>query len=158
MQKEPVLFKEHTSEGLARLLGPCGVDLRLARRLQSAVLRRGAVPEQMPEVSPRILARVREATRVPRLEVVDKVTSPRDGFTKYLFRGEGPEGFEAVRIPLVHRPHDRKYVVCVSSQAGCALGCAFCATARLGFRRNLATWEIVDQVLWVRDDSPHPVR
>ena len=38
------------------------------------------------------------------------------------------------------------------------MGCAFCATARLGFRRNLATWEIVDQVVQVQADSPHPVR
>src|SRR5262249_17152277 len=70
----------------------------------------------------------------------------------------GPEPFEAVRIPLLHRPGDEKYVVCVSSQVGCALGCVFCATGRMGFKRNLATWEIVDQVLHVRADSPHPVR
>jgi 23S rRNA (adenine2503-C2)-methyltransferase len=160
MQKEPVLLKEHTAEGLAKVLSHVGVDLRLARRLQSAVLRPGpgAVPERMPEVSPRLLARVRAATRVPRLEVVEKVTSPRDGFTKYLFRGDDPEVFEAVRIPLVHRPGDEKFVVCVSSQVGCAMGCKFCATGRMGFKRNLAAWEIVDQVLRVRDDSPHPVR
>ncbi|MCE5268854.1 MAG: radical SAM protein, partial [Planctomycetaceae bacterium] len=48
--------------------------------------------------------------------------------------------------------------VCVSSQIGCAMQCAFCATGRMGFHRNLATWEIVDQVVQVRDDSPHPVR
>ena len=63
-----------------------------------------------------------------------------------------------MRIPLLHRPEDRKYVVCVSSQVGCALGCAFCATGRMGFRRNLATWEIVDQVVKIQADSPHPVR
>ena len=38
------------------------------------------------------------------------------------------------------------------------MGCAFCATGRMGFRRNLAAGEIVDQVMQVRDDSPHPVR
>src|SRR5262249_25941798 len=58
----------------------------------------------------------------------------------------------------LHRPEDRKYIVCVSSQVGCAMGCAFCATARLGFKRNLAAWEIVDQVMHIRADSPHPVR
>src|SRR5205085_9860361 len=132
----------------------------LARRLQSAVLRRGAaeVPAALPEVSPGLLERVRRATAVPRLEVLEKAVSPRDGFAKYLFRGDGPEPFEAVRIPLLHRPEDRKYVVCVSSQVGCAMDCKFCATGRLGFRRNLAPWEIVDQVIQVRDDSPYPVR
>ena len=124
------------------------------------MLRRGAteVPAALPEVSPRLLERVREATRVPRLTLLEKVVSPTDGFTKYLFRGDGPEPFEAVRIPLLHRPGDEKYVVCVSSQVGCALGCVFCATGRMGFRRNLAAWEIVDQVMQVRADSPHPVR
>jgi 23S rRNA (adenine2503-C2)-methyltransferase len=156
----PVLFKEHTADGLHERLSGLGVDLRLARRLQGVVLQRGqeAVPAELPEVSPRLLERVRRATRVPRLEMLEKRVSPVDGFTKYLFRGEGPEPFETVRIPLVHRPGDEKYVVCVSSQVGCAMGCAFCATGRLGFRRNLAAWEIVDQVVRVRADSPYPVR
>ena len=38
------------------------------------------------------------------------------------------------------------------------MGCVFCATGRLGFRRNLAAWEIVDQVMHIQADSPHPVR
>jgi 23S rRNA (adenine2503-C2)-methyltransferase len=77
-----------------------------------------------------------------------------DGFVKYLF--ESPHGgrFEAVRIPLF----DTKYVVCISSQIGCALACDFCETGRLGFQRNLATWEIVDQVMQVRAEADRPVR
>jgi 23S rRNA (adenine2503-C2)-methyltransferase len=156
----PVLFKDVTSAGLHARLAPLGVDLRLARRLQGAVLQRGGedVPAALPEVPRRLLEEVRRQTRVPRLEQVEKAVSPRDGFAKYLFRGDGPEPFEAVAIPLVHRPGDEKYVVCVSSQVGCAMGCAFCATGRMGFRRNLAAWEIVDQVVRVRADVPHPVR
>lgn len=158
MSDDPILFKEHTGEELHTLLAPHGVSLRLARRLQAAVLQRGGIPEQMPEVSRRLLDTVRQTTRIPRLTLLEKVVSPADGFAKYLFRGDGPDVFESVRIPLLHRPGDEKYVVCVSSQVGCAMGCVFCATGRLGFRRNLATWEIVDQVMQVRDDSPHPVR
>jgi 23S rRNA (adenine2503-C2)-methyltransferase len=89
---------------------------------------------------------------------VDKVVSPRDGFAKYIFTGADERRFEAVRIPLLHRPGDEKYIVCVSSQVGCALECAFCATGRMGFQRNLATWEIVDQVVQIQQDSEHPVR
>jgi 23S rRNA (adenine2503-C2)-methyltransferase len=171
---EPILFKEHTADELHARLAALGVSARLARRLQSAVVRRGAgeVPHELSETSPRLLERVREATRVPRLTLLDKRTSPTDGFTKYLFRSDGaPQpsepaaqatagsgAFEAVRIPLLHRPGDEKYVVCVSSQVGCALGCVFCATGRMGFTRNLAAWEIVDQVMQVRADSEHPVR
>lgn len=156
---DAVLFKDHTAESLHEALAPLGVTARLARRLQAAVLQKvGRVPDAMPEVPRRLLDRVRDATAVPALRVAEKVTSPRDGFTKYLFEGAGPDPFEAVRIPLLHRPGDEKYVVCVSSQVGCAMGCAFCATGRMGFRRNLETWEIVDQVMHVRADSPHPVR
>jgi 23S rRNA (adenine2503-C2)-methyltransferase len=156
----PILFKDRTAEELHADLAGLGVSARLARRLQAAVLQRSSpvVPAQMPEVPARLLASVRQATVIPRLTLVDKAVSPTDGFTKYLFRGDGPAPFEAVRIPLLHRPTDLKFIVCVSSQVGCALGCVFCATARLGFLRNLATWEIVDQVMHIQADSPHPVR
>jgi 23S rRNA (adenine2503-C2)-methyltransferase len=159
-EPSPLLFKDHTAGGLHAHLAPLGVSERLARRLQSAVLKHTAakVPAELSEVSPRVLERVRAATAIPRLTLLEKIVSPTDGFAKYLFRGTGPEPFEAVRIPLLHRPGDEKYIVCVSSQVGCALGCVFCATGRMGFRRNLAAWEIVDQVMQVRDDSAHPVR
>src|SRR5262249_29326075 len=109
-------------------------------------------------VAPRLLRAVRAATVIPRLTLLEERVSPADGFAKYLFRGTGPEPFEAVRIPLLHRPGHEKYVVCVSSQVGCAMGCVFCATGRMGFKRNLAAWEIVDQVMQVRADSGHAVR
>lgn len=156
---EMIRFKEHTSETLHQALAPLGVDARLARRLQAAVLQKmGRVPERMPEVPRRLLEAVRQATTIPRLERVERAISPTDGFAKYLFRGEGEGVFEAVRIPLMHRAGDEKYVVCVSSQVGCAMGCVFCATGKMGFRRNLATWEMVDQVMHIRDDSAYPVR
>ena len=93
----------------------------------------------------------------PRRAAVAQVVERRqadDGFVKYLF--ESPLGgrVEAVRIPLF----DEKYVVCVSSQVGCALACDFCMTGKLGFQRNLQTWEILDQVLQVRAEADRPVR
>jgi 23S rRNA (adenine2503-C2)-methyltransferase len=77
----------------------------------------------------------------------------RDGFRRYLFALPDGARVEAVRIPL----YDTHHVVCVSSQAGCALGCAFCATGALGLTRSLASWEIVRQLLRVRADSVRPV-
>ena len=84
-----------------------------------------------------------------RLKVLDRRKSGVDGFVKYLFRS-GDETFETVRIPL-QMP---RWSVCVSSQAGCALGCAFCETGRIGFARNLEPWEMVEQVLTVRREAP----
>ena len=146
------------SDQLHERLADAGVTPRLARQLLAAALRRGEFPATGPGIPARVLDRVRERAWIPRLTQIEKVVSPRDGFARYLFRGDGPEAFEAVRIPLLHRPEDRKYVACVSSQAGCALGCVFCATGRMGFRRDLAAWEIVEQVARLRDDSPHPIR
>ncbi len=85
---------------------------------------------------------------LPSLTVVERRRA-RDGFVKYLL--ESPLGgrVEAVRIPLF----DTKYVVCVSSQVGCALACDFCATGRMGFRRNLRTWEILEQVRLIRAEA-----
>jgi len=154
----PALLKDATASELYARLAPLGVSLRLARRIQAAVVRRDAFPESLPEVSDKVLARVREETRLPRLVQLGKTVSARDGFAKYLFQGDGPEPFEAVRIPLLHRAGEEKFIVCVSSQVGCALGCDFCATGRIGFVRNLAAWEMVDSVIRIAVDSPHPVR
>jgi 23S rRNA (adenine2503-C2)-methyltransferase len=159
-EDDRISFKGITAVGLYERFACDGLTLRLARRLQAAILQRRAteVPAQLPEAPRRALEAVRQHTRIPSLQLQEKVISPADGFAKYLFRGQGPEAFEAVRIPLLHRPGDEKYIVCVSSQVGCAMGCVFCATGKIGFRRNLEAWEIVDQVMQIRDDSPHPVR
>ena len=153
-----ILLKNLTSEELHAALAEEGVSLRLARQLQAAVVKRDEWPGSIPEVSARVLGRVRERVELPRLELLGKAVSARDGFAKYLFRGEGEGAFEAVRIPLVHRAGEEKYIVCVSSQVGCAMGCAFCATGRMGFVRNLSAWEMVDQVVRVQRDSEFPVR
>ena len=44
--------------------------------------------------------------------------------------------------------------MCLSTQVGCALGCRFCETGRMGFLRNLEPWEMVEQALAVRRESP----
>jgi 23S rRNA (adenine2503-C2)-methyltransferase len=64
-----------------------------------------------------------------------------DGTRKYLWRLEDGEAIESVLIPSGGRR-----TLCISSQAGCALGCTFCATGRMGFRRNLSAFEIAGQV------------
>jgi 23S rRNA (adenine2503-C2)-methyltransferase len=64
-----------------------------------------------------------------------------DGTRKYLWRLEDGEAIESVLIPSGGRR-----TLCISSQAGCALGCTFCATGRMGFRRNLSAFEIAGQI------------
>ena len=65
----------------------------------------------------------------------------RDGTEKYLWDLGDGEAIESVLIP-----EGRRRTLCISSQVGCALGCVFCATGRMGFRRNLSAAEIAGQV------------
>jgi 23S rRNA (adenine2503-C2)-methyltransferase len=65
-----------------------------------------------------------------------------DGTIKWLFDVGNGDAVEAVFIP-----EDDRATLCISSQAGCAVGCRFCSTGHQGFSRNLSTWEIVAQ-LW----------
>jgi 23S rRNA (adenine2503-C2)-methyltransferase len=154
----PVFLNGLTSAEIHEALADAGATPGMARRIQRLALRDAKFPEHGKGIPSALLKRLSAEAAIPRLEVVDKVVSPSDGFTKYLFRSDGSQPFEAVRIPLLHRADDPKYVVCISSQVGCSLGCAFCATAKLGLRRNLAAWEMVDQVVQVQADSQHPVR
>ncbi|MEZ4455516.1 MAG: 23S rRNA (adenine(2503)-C(2))-methyltransferase RlmN [Gemmatimonadales bacterium] len=77
---------------------------------------------------------------LPRLTVASREQSA-DGTVKYLWRLADGEAVESVLIPSGTRR-----TLCISSQAGCALGCVFCATGRMGFRRNLTPGEIALQV------------
>jgi 23S rRNA (adenine2503-C2)-methyltransferase len=90
---------------------------------------------------------IRTVTCRPVLDVVERVASRVDPFEKLLLRAPDGALVESVRIPL-EKPG--RFSVCVSSQVGCGLGCAFCATGRLGLTRNLQAWEIVEQVRAVR--------
>lgn len=74
----------------------------------------------------------------------------QDATRKYIFRLEDNECVEAVGIPS--GKNNEHLTVCFSTQVGCALGCAFCATAQEGFTRNLSVGEIVGQILLVQND------
>jgi 23S rRNA (adenine2503-C2)-methyltransferase len=85
-------------------------------------------------------AELNQAFPLPRL-VPDTVQQSSDGTRKYLWRLDDGEAIESVLIPSGSRR-----TLCISSQAGCALKCSFCATGRMGFRRNLTPFEIAGQV------------
>jgi 23S rRNA (adenine2503-C2)-methyltransferase len=139
---------------LPSLLAPLGVAAGEARRIYAHHVQHARRNWEVRGVARAKLARVAQLVETPTLEVADRRRSEIDGFTKYLFRLHDGHLIEAVRIPLF----DTKYTLCISSQAGCALACAFCATGRMGFQRNLATWEIVEQVRIVREEADRPVR
>ena len=75
----------------------------------------------------------------------DVVQEARDGTRKLRFRTHDDRSIESVLIPDDDQDRD-KLTLCVSSQVGCAMDCGFCATATLGYGRNLTAGEIVEQV------------
>ena len=154
------------------------VDLTQSRRLFSAgVGRAEPTLERARGLARPTLQAIEQAFEPVAISIKERRVSPSDGFVKYLFTlGDGAE-VEAVRIPLPCEPpgtpegdlarqavtgtwrgKEKKYVVCVSSQVGCALGCSFCATATLGFRRHLRPSEIIAQIQAVRAEADRPVR
>jgi len=142
-----------------RLAREAGVAIEDARRLVSLVHR---LPFGVTELPPRAPATIRRAAleraramgTIPGVRVVERHESAVDPFVKLVV--ELPDGarVETVRIPL-EKPG--RFSVCVSSQVGCALGCRFCRTGRMGLARNLEAWEIVEQVRAVRDVTGAPI-
>ncbi len=87
-----------------------------------------------------------------------------DGSIKYLFSLKNSLSMEAVLLPMKEEIKDdegnvvqsSKYTICISSQVGCKIGCAFCLTAKEGFKQNLTAGEIVAQVLLIKKDNKLP--
>ena len=126
-----------------------GVSAVAARRLLSVIVGRGIHnPLSWIQID-QIPRRLCEAIGIlPRLTLDRVVTSPSDAFQKLRFSTYDGLALETVIIPL----HKAGAVsLCLSSQVGCAKGCVYCATARKTKRRNLATWEIIDQWVQARD-------
>jgi len=143
-------LRGQTPDSLATLWPDLPLDPSIARRVISRVTGEGRDDlAGLTGVSHALAAEIARRGSTERLEQLDRRESAIDGFVKYLFRAADGATFETVRIPLLAP----RFSVCVSSQAGCGLGCTFCETGRLGFKRNLEPWEIVEQVLAVKRDE-----
>ncbi len=135
-----------TAEELARSTNIEVVD---ARRLLARVHRDGKLPHQaFAGIRRSALLKLQQGAAVGALQVVRVARSSLDPFIKCVLGLPDGQRVESVGWPL---EVPERVVVCVSSQAGCALGCAFCATGRLGLGRNLDAWEIVEQVRAMRE-------
>ena len=86
------------------------------------------------------------------LIVENSLSSKEDKSVKILFRTRDDHFIETVSMV-----ENNRHTVCLSSQAGCVLDCHFCATGKLGLKRNLNTGEIVDQLIYVRENTDQPI-
>jgi len=107
---------------------------------------------QMTDLSAALRASLEEEFSLSRLDILSRSCS-EDGTVKFLFGLADGLSIESVLIP-----ESGRLTLCISTQAGCGFGCAFCATARMGLKRNLQASEIVDQVLEARRCLPEDQR
>ncbi|MGZ5195031.1 MAG: 23S rRNA (adenine(2503)-C(2))-methyltransferase RlmN [Ramlibacter sp.] len=129
-------------EGLAAFCERLGEKRFRATQLFRWVHQRGASDfEQMSDLAKSLREKLKTTAHVTGLQVISQHESA-DGTIKWLFDVGNGDAVEAVFIP-----EEDRGTLCVSSQAGCAVGCRFCSTGHQGFSRNLTTGEIVAQ-LW----------
>jgi 23S rRNA (adenine2503-C2)-methyltransferase len=146
-------FHDYTRAELTALIASWGFSPVHAARIWSCVYHDGLTGfADVAEVPVRLRRRLEQEVSLARPTVVSELHST-DGFTrKYLLALADGRRIETVLMRFTGR-----VTACVSSQAGCAMGCGFCATGQMGFARQLTPGEIVAQVLHVRGALSPPV-
>lgn len=105
--------------------------------------------DEMTDISKSSREKLKEIARVTDVKIKNKQVSV-DGTIKYLLEYQDGNCVETVLMRFDNRSN---LSACVSSQVGCACGCTFCATGKLGFVRNLTPREIIEQVLTIQRDT-----
>lgn len=104
--------------------------------------------EDMRNLPKTLREKLAQTTVFENIRIVEVQESKTDGTRKYLF--EMPDGEKIESVFMKYRYGNS---ICISSQAGCAMGCRFCASAIGGLRRNLESWEMAAQLLAVEKDT-----
>jgi 23S rRNA (adenine2503-C2)-methyltransferase len=134
-------------EGLAAYCEQLGEKRFRATQLFRWIHKRGASDfDQMSDLAKSLRDKLASRAQITALPVISEHVSA-DGTIKWLFDVGAGDAVEAVYIPESDRG-----TLCISSQAGCAVGCRFCSTGHQGFSRNLDTAEIIAQ-LWYAEHS-----
>jgi 23S rRNA (adenine2503-C2)-methyltransferase len=131
-------------EGLAAFCETLGEKRFRATQLYRWIHQRGARDfSAMSDLAKSLREKLPQVAQISAPAVLSRQNA-RDGTIKWLFDVGGGDAVEAVYIPESDRA-----TLCVSSQAGCAVGCRFCSTGHQGFSRNLTTAEIIGQLWYV---------
>jgi len=130
-----------------------GLEPYRGRQIRRWLLTRLALSsDEMQNLPKTIRALITEQALIVPLQEVTTLAS-EDGTRKYLFRLQDGHRIESVLLP--ERDH---LTLCISSQAGCAMGCRFCLTGKQGFKRNLTPSEIIEQVVFIKRSLSEPER
>lgn len=143
-------IKAYTLDGLTRIVKDLGQPAFRAKQLYEWLYTHNVQSfDEMSNLPAAFRSSLAEKFSIDAPSVVDRQISS-DGTRKYLISYEDGVCVETVAIPS--RSGDR-LTVCFSTQAGCGMACAFCATGREGFTRNLLPGEMVDQILLIQKDT-----
>ncbi|PQV63243.1 23S rRNA m(2)A-2503 methyltransferase [Abditibacterium utsteinense] len=141
------LLGQNTQE-LENILRSMGESAFRGRQISDWIYKKGAQTfEQMPNIGAPLRQKLGAEHSLEFPPVVARSVSG-DGTTKLLL-----EMFDGERIETVRLPYPDRLSVCISSQAGCAMACQFCATGLGGFRRNLSVAEIISQILLCKTED-----
>jgi len=148
----PTSLYDLTADQLSQQLEAWGEPAFHARQIRRWLYQRFAAGiEEMTDLSKSLRARLKENYAIGRLSTAAERAST-DGWTrKWLLRL--PDGSEIETVLMEYDGIRR--TACISSQAGCAMDCSFCATGQMGFLRNLRASEIIEQVVWVARALQH---
>jgi 23S rRNA (adenine2503-C2)-methyltransferase len=139
---------DFTLEEMEEFIFSLGKEKFRARQIMKCLYQSGNRSfAEMTTISREFRGRLAEISRIKRPEVV-KIMESKDGTRKALLRLEDGLFIESVLIP-----GKSNWTICVSTQAGCAMGCKFCLTARQGLKRNLLPSEITGQILALREKT-----
>lgn len=143
----PIDIGTLSREGIEAFVGASGQATYRTRQLVRWIYGRGATSfDAMSDLSAEFREQLKERFFIGELAVAARQEAA-DGTRKYLVRlGDG------VTVETVGLPEEDRLTVCFSVQAGCGMGCTFCATGRSGLVRDLTPGEIVRQVRLVADD------
>lgn len=140
-------FKQLSPVEISALMDGLGEPSFRAGQVIDWIYRDGAISfDEMTNLPKQLRAKLHERGIISTIQICNTETSS-DRTRKFLFELHDRETVESVLIPNAKY---RSYTQCISSQAGCPLSCSFCVTGRLGFRRNLRSDEIIDQVIAVK--------
>ncbi len=142
-------LKDMSLEELETFISGLGKEKYRARQIMKWLyqLNAGSFAE-MTNLSKEFRSRMTDLARIGGPEII-KIQTAKDGTKKILFKLEDGLFIESVLIPGKNH-----WTVCVSTQAGCRMGCKFCMTGRLGFRRDLLPSEITGQITILRSNTP----
>ena len=146
-------FSDYSQPELEALFTSWDIEAYRARQVFQAVYSSHISSFADLQIVPSQLRSVLDSRFILSSVHVEQRQTAQDGTQKFLFRMIDGARIESVLIPseLVDESGDpRRRTLCISTQAGCPLGCTFCATATLRLQRNLCTAEIIDQFLAVR--------